>query len=131
MKRFIVMSSVLLVLSLGFIFAVAQDPPDPPLEPLPEDSIVTTINVSFSDPDPAEARAAQWYLSIENQSRVGQGREPFANVGEMCAAIIKRNVINWIEQEAEHRKSQQNIRELWRDATDAQRAAAIAALQAE
>ena len=92
----------------------------------------TTITVTFTDVDPAHQRAAAWKLSQVNEVRVAHGQEAFENVQAMLVdRILNVLVPAWIQQEAEAKKQEQSVADLWRDATDAQRAAALAALQAE
>lgn len=91
----------------------------------------TTITVTFTDVDPADARAAAWKLAQVNEVRVAHGQEAFADIKAMIVDRIQNVwVPAWIQQEAEAKEQAQSVNQLWKDATDAQRAAAIAALQA-
>lgn len=88
------------------------------------------ITITFTNATVAETRAANWYLAKINAVRVAHDLEEFANIRELLIDRIKTSLLpSWIQQQAEATEQEQQVKELWKDATDAQRAAAIAALQ--
>ena len=94
---------------------------------------MATINITFSGVSTAEARTANWALAKANEERAAQ--EPpqaaFANVAEMLEDHILNVMLpSWQVAEAAEDQTTQNAKALWEAATDAQRAAAIAALTA-
>ena len=90
----------------------------------------TDVTVGFSNVDTDHQRAAAWKLAQVNAVRVAHELEPYANVQAMLVDhILNVLVPQWIAQEAEAKEQEQSVQDLWRNATDAQRAAAIAALQ--
>ena len=88
------------------------------------------ITLTFANATSEETRAATWKLSQVNQVRTGHGLEAHASVADWLKDMIQNTIVpQWIQQEAEARRQEQDVQTLWKNATDAQRAAAIAALQ--
>jgi len=93
------------------------------------------ITITFTNATTAEVRAADWYLAKVNAVRVahndaeGNPLEPFANIRELIVDRIQNSWLpSWIQQQAEATQQEQTVADLWKAATDAQRAAAVAAL---
>ena len=85
------------------------------------------IDCTFSNVTDAEVRAANWAIADWNEKHPN---DQVANANELVAAIIlNEHLPNWTIREAEETRSTAVI--AWRDATDAQRAAALAALTGE
>ena len=88
------------------------------------------ISITFTNPTPEETRAAQHELARVNAVRVAHGESEFANIKEHIIHHIETALVpEWIEREANAKRQDLNVRALWRNASDTERAAAIAALQ--
>ena len=104
--------------------------------PLASTANAVDITITFSNATAEEVRAANWFLAETNAVRVahtdeeGNPLEPFATIKELIIDRIKTEWLpSWIAEEAKAREQEQDVQTLWKNATDAQRAAAIAALQ--
>ena len=97
-----------------------------------------TWSVDFSgNPDRSDRDAAQWLIDNENARRAamdpplsplpsGNGAELKASYLAVLTETINSTHASYIQQAAE--KTQQDVRELWRNASEVQRQAAITAL---
>ena len=82
------------------------------------------INCTFSNVSAAEVRAADWAIAEWNQNHNTQ----VANANELVEAIIINEYLPvWLAKEAAATQSGVAAA-LWKEATDEQRAAALAAL---
>lgn len=89
---------------------------------------MANISLSFTNVSTEEARTAAWALGKANEERVAAELTPYANITEMIEDHIISNMLpSWQQAEATESLATQ-MRDAWPDATDAQRAAALAAL---
>ena len=94
------------------------------------------ITITFTNATPAEVVAANWYLAKTNAVRVahndeeGNPLEPFASIKELIIDRIKTSWLpSWIQQQAEATQQEADLKTLWKNATPATRAQAVALLQ--
>lgn len=102
-------------------------------------TFATTIG---GTPDEKDLAAARLIVTRENERRAAldppEDPLPTSTPVEIRAGfltvldtqILPNAHASWIREAAEIQLAQQDVKSLWRDATDAQRAAAVAALQA-
>ena len=82
--------------------------------------------MSFTNATASEVRAANFELDRVNTLREAQGESGFVNIKEMIVdRILTAWIPEWIEREANAKRQETDVRALWRDATNAERAAAI------
>ena len=92
-------------------------------------AMAADVALSFSNTTPTETRAAVWKLAQVNEVRVAHDLAAFATVKDYLEDIIVNQLLpQWIHQQAEAQETTDSVQDLWRDATEAQRAAAVAAL---
>jgi len=88
------------------------------------------VTITFANATAAETRAAQWALAKVNEARAAQTPPlaPYANLKAFLEANLKEQLASWVKAEAEANVTEAQIKRRWDLATDAQRAAALAAL---
>ena len=90
---------------------------------------MATANITFGNATTEEVRAANYKLNRINAVRVAHGEEEFATINDYIEDQVLNNLLpSWIAQESEARQAEYDVRELWMEATDVQRLAAINAL---
>lgn len=93
---------------------------------------MATVTVSFSGATTEEIRTAQWALGKTNAERAAQQLPAYSGVSDMLEDQILSVIFpSWERAEAAETQATDNVKNLWENATDAQRAAAVAALQAQ
>lgn len=97
------------------------------------------VGIEVQNADANDFRAAQYIIDIENARRaaldppetplpVGTNAEVIASYESILLEIIDKAHNSYKKQASEQALSNNNIKFLWESATDAERAAAIAAL---
>lgn len=122
MMRLVKLLTICLCLFVAVPFASAAD------------IIVTATNFSA-----IELRAAQWAMAKANENIPGDENgdpvhDEFTNPKDYAEWLLQQALASWIEAEAAEAAQNQggtNVKDLWRDASAEQRAAAIQALQSE
>ena len=91
---------------------------------------MATVTLTFTDVAADELRAANFHLEQANITRAQLELEPFGDIKELLIDHIENKLLaSWIVQEAEADSHAESVVTLWRDATEAQRTAALVALQ--
>lgn len=91
---------------------------------------MATITITVSGQTTDETRTANWALDKANAARAKQSLPPYANPKEMLEDHVLNTMFpSWQRAEAEE-TANTDVKELWKAATDAQRAAAVVALTA-
>lgn len=88
------------------------------------------ISIVVNSISTQETRAAQHALVVVNARREEQGKQPFANSKAYLEWYINNRLLPaWMIREREDTTIQSDIQRRWKLSSDAQRAAAVAALE--
>ena len=94
------------------------------------------ITITFTNATEKEADAATWFLAKTNAVRAAHTDEngdplpPFATIKDLLIDHIKTSLLpSWIQQQAEATQQEADLKTLWKNATPATRAQAVALLK--